>query len=807
MSKSLKYILPLIVVVIIVFLVFGDNPTFVLVFAGIILLALVNTVIQVDYHRKKNIKIVELSNKLDLTMDILNRKDIAEKRVTEDIPIGIVLYNDQETIIWANNYAKVIFENKLEERQIETINHDLFDFVHNPQFNPETLIKVYSNTYQVENDERRKILYFTEVTEKVTLRKQYDDSTDVIGMLNLDNLDDATSVLDVSERSLIVGKYLALLEEWSTSYDFYLVPITISKLVVFMSKSDLQKQIDNGFKVIEQIGQLAREYDMHVTLSAGFACSNIKLNKLGDIAQEALNQALSRGGDQVVVNIENSDLKYFGGNTNTAEKRTRITTRINTQKLERLFEDSDKVFIMPHKYPDTDALGASMGVLKMAQAYKKEAYIVLNSNELDNTVQKVLQLIEYEYVTLLNNIIQVEDALELVKKNDLLVLVDHHSYGQMIERKMLLKSKNLVIIDHHRKLVDAIPDAIISYIEPYASSSVELITEMINVSSKDVSLNQFEATIMLSGIMVDTNNFIYRTGARTFEASAILRKFGAETFKVKNILRENLEEIQLKAQLLTRAEVINKYYSVVEVPEGIPVNRNLLAKIANDLLEIDGTVASFAIGVLENNLVGISARSLDKFNVQVIMENFNGGGHLNNAGAQIDDMDTVQIKEKLVEILNNTLQEEDIMKVILIKDVKNKGKKGEIIEVATGYANFLLTNKSAIEATNENMQTLDDEKAKQLEIEKQELERMKDLKAQIDNKPVKVYVKIGENGKLFGKINSKQIADEFKKQYGIDIDKRKIQLKGNISSLGSYELEIKLHKKVSAKIEVLVVEE
>ena len=147
------------------------------------------------------------------------------------------------------------------------------------------------------------------------------------------------------------------------------------------------------------------------------------------------------------------------------------------------------------------------------------------------------------------------------------------------------------------------------------------------------------------------------------------------------------------------------------------------------------------------------------------------------------------------------------MKVILIKDVKNKGKKGEIIEVATGYANFLLTNKSAIEATNENMQTLDDEKAKQQELERQELETMKDLKAQIDNKPVKVYVKIGENGKLFGKINSKQIADEFKKQYGIEIDKRKIQLKGNISSLGSYELEIKLHKKVSAKIEVLVVEE
>ncbi|MCK5762072.1 MAG: DHH family phosphoesterase, partial [Candidatus Izimaplasma sp.] len=197
---------------------------------------------------------------------------------------------------------------------------------------------------------------------------------------------------------------------------------------------------------------------------------------------------------------------------------------------------------------------------------------------------------------------------------------DHHSYGQTMEKRVISKTKKLVIIDHHRKLVDAIPNAIISHIEPYASSSVELVTEMIDLSSKEVEINQFEATVMLSGIMVDTNNFIYRTGSRTFEAAAILRRYGADTFKVKIILREGLDEIQLKSQLLSIAQVIHSKFSIVIVPDNIPTSRNLLAKVADMLLEIDNTVASFAIGYFEEGMVGISARSLEGFNVQVLME-------------------------------------------------------------------------------------------------------------------------------------------------------------------------------------------
>ena len=330
---------------------------------------------------------------------------------------------------------------------------------------------------------------------------------------------------------------------------------------------------------------------------------------------------------------------------------------------------------------------------------------------------------------------------------------------------------------------------------------------MIDLTTKDVELNNFEATVMLSGIIVDTNNFMYRTGSRTFEASAFLRKYGADTFKVKTILREGLKEIQLKSQLLSLAEVIHHRFSIVIIPEDLEPTRNLLAKVADDLLEIEDIVASFAIGYLEPNIVGISARSLEGFNVQVLMEHFNGGGHLNNAGAQVINVDVKQVRLDLIKILNSAVQEEKPMKVILIKDLRGKGKKGEVIEVAAGYGNYLLTSKTAIEATQENLHSIEMEKAKKEKDEEKLVGKMKELKAKLEKTPVKVYVKLGQGGKFYGKVNTKKIADVYKKEHGIDIDKRKIQLKSPIESLGNYKVDVKLHKRVTAEIEVLIVEE
>ena len=807
-NARVRIIVPLLIILeLLVFIFFGDNSVFVVIFSGVVLVVLFNIYFQVFLYRAKDQRIGWLTRKLKDTQETLKTKDIAEKIVAEHIPVGIVIYDEDYYIKWANTHAKQIFENILVLRNISTLSAEVFENITSSHGKLEGVYKIYTHEYEVKFDFDNRIIFFFEVTDRENLRRKYDASTDVVAVLNLDNLDDATSVLDVSDRSYIQGRYLEALEDWGQDHGFFITPVTNSKLIAYMNKEDLELLIKNEFEILRIISEISKENDLLVTLSIGIACSNIKLNELGKIAEDALDLALSRGGDQIVVNIENKDLMYFGGNTNTAEKRTRITTRINMQRLEKLFSETDKVFIMPHVHPDTDSLGASMGTLKLANTYNKQAYILLERDSVDKTVSKIMQMIEYEYISLLDQIITPQQAYEMMNREDLIILVDHHNYGQMMDAKLLNKTKNLVIIDHHRKLTDAIPDALVSHIEPYASSTVELISEMIDQSTKEVELNQFEATVMLSGIIVDTNNYMYRTGTRTFEASAFLRKFGADTFKVKSILREGLEEIQLKSQLLSNAEVVHKKFSIVIVPEEIETSRSLLAKVADVLLEIEDTIAAFAIGELAEGKVGISARSLEGFNVQVIMEKFGGGGHLNNAGAQIESEDVKQVRLDLLSYLNEAVQEERPMKVILIKDVKGKGKKGDVINVATGYGNFLLSSKSAIEATNENISVLEAENQKKADEEKRLLESMKDLKEKIENLPVKVYVKLGQGGKLFGKVNTKQIASEFKKQNGYEIDKRKIVLNQNITSLGTYNVEVKLHKDVTAKIQVLVMEE
>jgi len=801
-----KIIIPaLIVILFFVFLMTSNHDVFVLILASGLMILLFNAYIHYMVFKGKNSMINELSLTLEETRETVRQKNVAEQLVIEELPMGVILFDDLYKIKWANKYAKgFIFQNTLEGKNLETISKDLLqDLKHKTD---RFISKIYTFEYEVEVDYKNQIIYLREVTEREETKRKYDAQTDVVAVLNLDNLSDAVSVLDVSERSYIQGKYLAALEDWAEEFHFYLMPISTTRLVAIMNKENLQELIKSEFKILQKIASISKENELLVTLSSVIACSNIKLNKLGAIAEDALDLALSRGGDQVVVNIEGNDLMYFGGNTNTAEKRTRITTRINMQKLENLFESSNRVYIVPHKYPDTDAFGAAMGVLKMAHAFNKEAYIVIDQGKLDKSVKKIIQLIEYEYVTFLDYFVSVPQALDQLNREDMIVFVDHHSYGQSMDERLVLRTKNIAIIDHHRKLTDAIEHSVISHIEPYASSSVELVTEMIDLCSRDVHLNQFEATVMLSGIMVDTNNFMYRTGSRTFEAAAILRKFGADTFKVKNILREGLEEIQLRSQLLSLAEVVHKKFSIVIIPRGIDVTRTLLARVADLLLEIEDTVAAFAIGYLEDDEVGISARSLEGFNVQVIMEKFNGGGHLNNAGAQIKTEDIKKVRVDLLRVLNEAVMEEKPMKVILIKDLRGKGKKGDVIDVATGYGNFLLSNKTAIEATSENLQSIETENARKKEKERKLVEEMKELKTKIEQMPVKVFVKIGDNGRLFGKVSTKQVADEFKKQHGIEIDKRKIQLTDAVSSLGNHKVQVKLHKDVNAEIEVLVLE-
>ncbi len=755
--------------------------------------------------RKKIFQIRSLEDKIKESNILSKRLKSSEDIALNFLPVGMFLYDPSYVIIWANNAAKDFFSNILVERKISFIHEGLFEMIEKRE--TKFVLNVYGRDYDVVHYPKNRVAYFFEVTEREEIKTKIRENAAVIGVVNLDNFDDATQSIDFQKKANLQGKYLGAIDSWCKRYDIYLVNLTSEKSVIYLTQKQLDAVLKDEFNLLENITSISNQNEIRVTLSMGVACFDVPLGELGDLAEEALKLALGRGGDQVVVNIQNMPLRFFGGKSNTVEKRTKITARINSRMIGELIEKYTTTYIMPHAYTDIDAFGASIGLLHLAIDEKKSAKIILDFDKIDPTCAKVIEMLNREYVKLLEYIIDPDDALDLMTANDLLMVVDHHSPTQTIEPKLFEKTKNIVIIDHHRRIDNLLSDVLLNYVEPYASSSVELVTELIELYNHETDLDAFEATVMLAGMMIDTNNFTYRTGVRTFEAAATLKRLGADPFKARLILRESLDDIKTKSNLINNAQIINTHFAITVLAPETKTERTQLAKTADELLEIDEIIASFAMGNVGDDTIAISARSVDKFNVQVIMEQFGGGGHLNNAAAQVPKTPMNEIVTKLEAILKTAYKEETSMKVILTKDVKGRGKKGDIIDVATGYGNFLLTSKNAIEASTGNLKSLEEEKTRVENEANQEFESMKKLKLDIEEKPIKLYVKAGESGKLFGAVSSKQIVEEFKKVYGLDLDKRKILLEDNIHSLGVYKVPVKLHKDVTANINLQIIEE
>ncbi|MDD3122431.1 MAG: 50S ribosomal protein L9 [Candidatus Izemoplasmatales bacterium] len=761
--------------------------------------------LSVLFNRKRRVRIRNLEEKIK-EMNLLNKRlNNSEDIALNYLPVGMVIYDESYTISWANNAAKEYFSNVLTGRKLSVVHEELAKIVEKRE--GKSIVKIYDVDYEMIHYPKNKCVYLFEVSEREEIKKRLREKMNVVGIMSLDNFSEATQNLDFQEKTTIQGKFLSAIDNWCKKHHIYFINLKAEKSILLFTRKQLDSLMKEEFSIIDEVTTISNSNEIRVSLSLGIATMDGDIDYLGELAEEALKLALGRGGDQVVINIQNQPLKFFGGKTNTIEKRTKITARINARALSELIQKHDKVYIMPHKTTDIDALGGSVGLLHIALSEGKDAKIILDFDDIDQTCQKVINMLNREYVKLLSYFIDPEDALDEVNQDSLLILVDHHSPVQSNAPKMIEKTKFVVVIDHHRRMDNLLNEVLLNYVEPYASSSVELVIELIELYHKAIDIDPFEATMMLAGMMIDTNNFSFRTGVRTFEAAALLKQYGADPFKARLILRESLDDIKTKSNLVNQAQIYLNHFAITALSEDMKTDRVQLAKTADELLEIDNIIASFALGSLGNDTIGISARSVDKFNVSVIMEQFGGAGHLNNAGAQIVGSNMHDLVNKIEGILNTTFKEELTMKVILVKDVRGKGKKGEVIEVASGFGNFLLSSKQAIEASNSNLKSIEDEKAKVEKEALQEFELAKKLKDEIENSPIKLYVKIGETGKLFGAINSKQIAEEFKVQYNIEIDKRKIVLEDNIHSLGSFKVQVKLHKDVQAVINLQVLEE
>jgi ribosomal protein L9 len=750
-------------------------------------------------------QIERLENRLKTKNKQLQQKKEISSHILYYHSIGVLMVESDFTIVYANKVASDLFKISLEGKQLEMVHKSLFEGIYrHPDNRPVVLIN--GKKVEVNYIPNRKTIYLNNVDEKETLRQKIYDETPFIGYLELDQIEDTLNALERVDRTELLSDILIIIEEWANTYHFELVSLNEKLMMILGNRKELKASMEQGFQFLKALSELGKEKDLILTISGGIALAGIPFDELSVLADQALDTALSRGGDQIIVNEEGETVKYYGGNPQTSERRTRISARIHAQKLSRNMADVETVLIAPHTHADADALGAALGVYKMAEASNKKAKILLDIRDITMSVERIVDIMIQEgdfkevFITL-------QEAKKTFPSNSLLVIVDHHSEGQLMSSELTQIYQRYVIIDHHRKLDDALKNPLFLYLEPYASSATEMVVEMMKVFQPSVPLSPFEATILLSGIIVDTNNFMYRTSSRTYEAAALLRSYGADNFKVKNLLRESVDVIQQKAYYLTLANVYLGRFSIVVIPEENQISRTLLAKIADEQLNINYIEASFTIGKISDTIIGVSARSIDRINVQSMMESMGGGGHLNNAAAQVEGTQLDAVKKQILKLLDATEAEGEKMKVILLKDLKGKGKKDEVIEVASGYANFLINSKSALKANDENM---DDLKAKKEQEKQDEIKKLADakvLKERIDFRAVKLFVKSGENGKLYAKINTKMVADAFKDQHDIELDKRKIQLPAKIDAIGTYKIPVKIHKDVEASFELMVTEE
>ena len=495
-------------------------------------------------------------------------------------------------------------------------------------------------------------LYFIDDTKYNELFDTYNNSKTCIGMIMIDNYDDIMQTALPEQRLELFGKIEKEILEWVKETGGLIVKTERDSFIyVFEQKylSDIEK---SKFSILDKVKDLDIEYKVQVTLSISIANEGETNYEKYKSALAGMDIVLGRGGDQALVK-KNGKYKFYGGNSIEVEKRTKVKARTMAHTLSRIISDADNVIVMGHKNIDIDALGSAIGIYKLAKTLGKTCYIVSNlSKSTEKFAQDFRAIEEYE-----NAIVSEEKAEEEITDNTVLVIVDTHKVNYVEFPELLEKIEKKVIIDHHRKVTDYIEGAIMSFHEVYASSAAELVTEILEYASDDISLNVIEAEALYGGIMVDTKDFTFKTGVRTFEAAAYLRKYGVDIIKVKKWFQADLESYNIIADIVKKSEIIAESIAVSMYNGQDYENSNLIcAKAADELLTISNITASFVMGN-QGDRICISGRSIGDINVQVILEKLGGGGHMTLAGAQLEGATLEEAHEELLRCINEYLEE------------------------------------------------------------------------------------------------------------------------------------------------------
>ena len=500
-------------------------------------------------------------------------------------------------------------------------------------------------------------LYLFDETELNQYIRQKEDEKLVTGLLYLDNYDEALDSVEEVRRSLLAALIERKLGKYFSEVDCLLKRLEKDKFILVMRQKSLEELKKKRFNILEDVKTVNIGNDMAVTISIGIGLNAPTYAQSYEYSRIAIDLALGRGGDQVVIK-DKDQMTFFGGKSQQMGKNTRVKARVKAHALREFMISNDKVIVMGHKISDVDSIGAGIGIYRAAKSLNKRAHIVVNNPTMSvrPIIESFRQNADYDEHMFINS----EAAREIVDNNTVVVVVDTNKPSYTECEELLQKTKTIVVLDHHRQGSEVIKNAVLSYIEPYASSTCEMVAEILQYFSDDIRIYNIEADALYSGIMIDTNNFTAKTGVRTFEAAAFLRRCGADVTRVRKMFRDDVKSYKAKAEAIRNVETYKGSFAISVCPsEGIDSPTVVASQAANELLNVDSIRASFVLTDYQNKIY-ISARAIDEVNVQIIMERLGGGGHINMAGAQLPGISVNEAIRQLKETLDKMMKEGDI---------------------------------------------------------------------------------------------------------------------------------------------------
>jgi len=598
-----------------------------------------------------------------------------QKRLLRELDLPNALLDDTGKVVWTNiAFERVVHQEKGYHKSITTLfpqmtadkfptedEEAIFELEYDNNYYQARLKKISLHEMAINSDiiDARgyegyliAVYLFDQTALKLAIQ-EVDNQSLAAGLIYLDNYDEALESVEEVRRSLLTALIDRKINKYIAGCDGIAKKIEKDKYFVVMPKMSCDKLRDNKFDLLEDVKTVNIGNEMAVTLSIGIGLNGLSYSQNYEFARNAIDLALGRGGDQAVVKTPET-IVYYGGKSQQVEKNTRVKARVKAHALKEIITSKDTVIVMGHRLGDVDSFGSSVGIYRIAKTLNRKCHIVLN--DVTKSMTPLVDLFkdnpEYEQDMIITN----QQAIDVANNNTVLVVVDVNKPSITECPELLRFCKTIVVLDHHRQGTEVIENATLSYIEPYASSACEMVSEILQYIGEDVKIRNDEADSMYSGIMVDTNNFMNKTGVRTFEAAAFLRRNGADVTRVRKLFREDAGEYKARADAVSQAEIYKGVFAIsICDGEGLQSPTVVGAQAANELLNIKGIKASFVCTEYQNEIY-VSARSIDEVNVQVITEKMGGGGHMNMAGCQMTEMTVQQVIDLVKQTLDTMIE-------------------------------------------------------------------------------------------------------------------------------------------------------